>query len=85
MIIARVVPSKEAERYAVETAKQMVERFGYRRIMMRRNHEPATLALMETVRRECNVRIGQFRVIKDALESNPDLRLATPPSQKCPK
>ena len=93
MIMARVVPSKGVESYAVETVKKMVERLVYRKIIMRSDNEPAILALKEAVRRESDVEIaleqvpvvhhqanglveiaiknvqGQFRVIKDALES----------------
>ena len=34
MIMARVVPSKELDGYAVEIVKKMVERLGYKRITM---------------------------------------------------
>ncbi len=52
MIMARVVPSKGVDSYAGETLKKMVERFGYRKIMMKIDNEPAILALKETARRE---------------------------------
>ncbi len=34
--MARVVPSKELDSYAVESVKRMVERLGYKRIIMNR-------------------------------------------------
>ncbi len=57
MIIARVAPSKGVDRYAVETVKNVVERFGYRKIVMKSDSEPAILALKEAVRRESDVEI----------------------------
>ncbi len=52
VIMARVVPSNGLDSYVVETAKKMVERPGYRDIIMRSGNEPAILALKEAVRRE---------------------------------
>ncbi len=57
MIIARVVPSKELDSHAVETVKKMVERLGYKQIIMKSDNEPAILALKEAVRRESDVEI----------------------------
>ncbi len=92
-IMARIAPSNEAESYGVETVDMMVERLGYRKLIMRSDDEPAILALKEAVRRESHVEIvlykvpvgdhqadgllanaiengqGQFRMIRDALES----------------
>ena len=55
MIMARVVPSKGVDSYAVETVKKMVERLGHRKIIMKSDNEPAILALKEAVRRESDV------------------------------
>ena len=52
MTMARVVPSKGVDSYAVETVKKMVERLGYKKIIMKSDNEPAVLALKEAVRRE---------------------------------
>ena len=53
MIMARVVPCKGVDSYAVETVKKMVERFGQKKkIIMKTDNEPAILALKEAVRRE---------------------------------
>ena len=52
MTMARVVPSKELDSYAVETVKRMVERLGYKKVIMKSDREPAILALKEAVRRE---------------------------------
>ncbi len=52
MIMARVVPSKGVDSYAAETVKKMVERLGYRKIIMKSDNEPAILALKEAVRRK---------------------------------
>ena len=99
MIMAGVVPSKELDSYAVETVKRMVERLGYKKVIMKSDNEPAIPALKEAVRRESDVEIvmeevpvadhqakglvenavknvqGQFRVIKDALESRDGRRV----------
>ncbi len=50
MIMERFVPSKGVESYAVETVKKMVERLGHKRIIMKSDDEPATLALKEAMR-----------------------------------
>ncbi len=52
MIMARVAPSKGLDSYAVETAKKMVERLGFTKIIRRSDGEPAILALTEAVRGE---------------------------------
>ena len=93
MVMAKIVPSKGVNNYAVEVTKKFMEQLGYGRVVLRSDNEPAILALKEAVRRETNVEIvmeeapvgdhqangavenaiknvqGQFRVIKDALES----------------
>ena len=100
MITARVVPSKGLDSYAVQSVKRMIERLGYKKIIMKSDNEPAILALKEAVRRETDVEIvteevpvadhqangmvenaiknvqGQYRVIKDALESRQGRRIA---------
>ena len=58
MIMARVVPSKGLDSYAVETVKRMVERLGYKKIIMKSDKEPAVPALKEAVRRESDVEIN---------------------------
>ncbi len=45
MITARVEPSKGVDSYAVETAKKMAGRLGYRKTIMKGDNEPAILAL----------------------------------------
>ena len=57
MIMAKVVPSKGVENYAVEVAKKMIEQLGYRKVILRSDSEPAILALKEAVRRESDVEI----------------------------
>ncbi len=57
MVMAKVVPSKGVNNYAVEVAKKFVEQLGYGRVVLRSNNEPAILALKEAVRRETNVEI----------------------------
>ncbi len=49
--------AKGLEGYVVETARKMVERLGYRMIIMRSDSEPAILALKQAVRRESDVEI----------------------------
>ena len=51
MIMARFVRSKGLDIYAVETVKKMVERLGYKKVIMKSDNEPAILALKEAVRR----------------------------------
>jgi hypothetical protein len=63
MIMARVVPSKGLDSHAVETVRNMGERLGYKKIIMRRDNEPAILALTfkQAERRErerCGESIG---------------------------
>ncbi len=43
MIMARVVPRKGVESYAVETVKKMADRLRYRRRIISRDSEPAIL------------------------------------------
>ena len=57
MIMARVVPGKGVDSYAVETVKKMVERLGHKKIIMKSDNAPAILALKEAVRRESDVEI----------------------------
>ena len=57
MTMARAAPSKGVDSYAVETVKRMVERLGYKKIIMKSDNEPAILALQEAVRRETDVEI----------------------------
>ena len=99
MIMARVVPSKGLDPYAVESTRKGLEQLGHRRVILRSDNEPAILALKEAVRRESDLEIvleevpvndhqanglvenaaknvqGQFRVLKDALESRVGRRI----------
>ena len=50
MIMARVVPSKGLDSYAAEIVKMMVERLGYKKVIMKSDNEPAILALKEATR-----------------------------------
>ncbi len=43
MITTRVVPSKGVDSFAVEPAKKMVERLGYRKIIMKSDNDLAFL------------------------------------------
>ena len=80
MILARVVPSKWLYSYAVETVKRMVERLGYKKVIMKSDNEPATLALKEAVRRESDVEIVMEEVpVGDHQENG----LAETPSRTC--
>ncbi len=55
--MARVVPSKGLDSHAVESVKKMIERLGYKKIIMKSDNEPAILAFKEAVRRETDVEI----------------------------
>ncbi len=52
MILATAAPSKGVADYAVEIAKKMAERLGYKKIILRSDNEPAILALKEAARSE---------------------------------
>ncbi len=52
MIMERAKPSKGLDSYGVETAENMAQRLGHKKITMRSDSEPAILALKEAVRRE---------------------------------
>ena len=52
MIMARVVPSKALDSSAVQSVKRMVERLGYKKVIMKSGKEPAILAVKEAARRE---------------------------------
>ena len=41
----------------METVKRMVERLGYKKVIMKSDNKPAILALKEAVRRETDVEI----------------------------
>ncbi len=51
MITAKVVTSNGVVDYAVEVAQKMVERLGYKSVILRSDHEPAISSLKEVVRR----------------------------------
>ncbi len=57
MIVAKSVPSKGVENYAVEAVKRAVERLGHRRLIVSSDNELAILALKEAVRRDTDVEI----------------------------
>ncbi len=39
MIMAKAVPSKGVETYAVEVVKKMIEQLGYRKVILRSDNE----------------------------------------------
>ncbi len=55
MIMARVVPSKGLDNYAVKTVKKMMERMGHKKIILKSDNDPAIFALKKAVRRESDV------------------------------
>ncbi len=99
LVMAKVVPNKGVQEYAVEVVRKFVEQSGYSKVYMMSDNERAILATMEAVRRETSVEIvmekslvgyhqakgvvenavmiaqGQFRVLKDALESRINRRV----------
>ena len=93
MVMAKVVPNKGVQEYAVEVTRRFMEQLEYSKAIMKSDNAPAILGLKEAVRREASMEIvmeeapvgdhqangaaknavknvqGQFRVLKDALES----------------
>ncbi len=63
MIMAKVVPSKGVETYAVELVKKTIEQLGYKKVNFKSQSEPAILALKEAVRRESDVEIVLEQVL----------------------
>ncbi len=57
MTTAKVAPSKGVDVYAVDSVSGALEQLGHRRIVLRRNSEPAMLALQEAARRESDLEI----------------------------
>ncbi len=98
VVLAKVVPSKGVDGYAVGEMRKAREKHGPKKRIMRSDNEPAMLALKEAVRKETDLEIvmeecpvgdhqanglvgnavknvqGQFRSLKDALESRLKVR-----------
>ncbi len=51
-LMAKVVPNKGLNEYAVEVVRRFVEQIGRKRVVLKSDNEPATLALKEAVRRD---------------------------------
>ena len=51
MVMAKAVPSKGVQKYAVEVVRKFVEQLGRSKAVMKSTNEPAIFALREAVRR----------------------------------
>jgi hypothetical protein len=57
MVMAKVMPSKGVQEYAVEVVRKFVEQLGYNKAIVKSDSEPSTLVFKEAVRREASVEI----------------------------
>ncbi len=57
VLMAKVVPNKGVNEYAVEVVRRFVEQFGHNKVILKSDNVPAILALREAVRRETSVEI----------------------------
>ena len=93
MMVAKVVPSKGIQVYAISSLVKFIKCLGYKKVICKSDNEPAILALKEAARKELDVQVvmeesavgdhqgngkaesairqvqGQFRAMKDALET----------------
>ena len=57
-IAAEIVPEKGANEYSVRRMAQIVNRLGYRRVILKSDQEPAIIALKSAVKRELELEVS---------------------------